>query len=85
MTFWYRGNADFFLVATKSSFPPNLSIKVLSYKKVKIQSSLLANITYIIRKFAKNYMKDIQAGCDDFPSSFSVTEGYNNPLKKSIS
>ena len=36
MTFWYRGNADFFLVATKSSFSSNLPIKALSYKKVKI-------------------------------------------------
>jgi hypothetical protein len=33
---------------------------------VKFQSSLLANLTYIVRKIAKNYAKNIQAGSTVF-------------------
>ena len=47
-------------------------IKVPSYKNVKFQSSHLANITYIVRKVPKNYVKKtgiswgggIKAVCD---------------------
>ena len=64
----------------KSNISYNLTTKALSFKKSEISSSLLPNITYVVRKFSKKHMKDIYAGSTIFQAHFELRKV--KPAKK---
>ena len=58
----------------------NLTTKALSFKKGEISSSLLPNITYVVRKFSKKHMEDIYAFSTIFQAHFELRKV--KPAKK---